>query len=94
MHSSDINTNLKMKLSEREVSVQEFQIFDCLFICILGHDKPPSNLVDLLVESNLYDMAFTVILRFWQHCGLKRYFLILDFWLSNFSVIKCLLGSI
>lgn len=37
-----------------------------------GHDKPPSYLVDLLVESNLYDMAFTVVLRFWQHSGLKR----------------------
>ncbi|KAL3538416.1 hypothetical protein ACH5RR_001782 [Cinchona calisaya] len=37
-----------------------------------GNEKPPANLVDLLVESNLYDMAFTVILRFWKDSGLKR----------------------
>ncbi|KAL5715188.1 hypothetical protein ACHQM5_017047 [Ranunculus cassubicifolius] len=32
----------------------------------------PSDLVDLLVETNLYDMAFTVLLKFWKDSGLKR----------------------
>ncbi|XP_057530266.1 nuclear pore complex protein NUP160 isoform X4 [Amaranthus tricolor] len=34
--------------------------------------KFPSDLVELLVETNLYDMAFTVVLRFWKDSGLKR----------------------
>ncbi|CAI9101446.1 OLC1v1038776C1 [Oldenlandia corymbosa var. corymbosa] len=37
-----------------------------------GNKKPSAALVDLLVESNLYDMAFTVILKFWKDSGLKR----------------------
>lgn len=37
-----------------------------------GVEKPPSDLVDLLVHSNLYDMAFTVILKFWRGSRLKR----------------------
>ncbi|KAK9093640.1 hypothetical protein Scep_025109 [Stephania cephalantha] len=32
----------------------------------------PSELVDLLVKENLYDMAFTVILRFWAGSELER----------------------
>ncbi|KAK4339814.1 hypothetical protein RND71_041276 [Anisodus tanguticus] len=35
-------------------------------------DAPPSDVIDLLVESNLYDMAFTVILKFWKGSALKR----------------------
>ncbi|GLT68100.1 hypothetical protein SLA2020_403600 [Shorea laevis] len=34
--------------------------------------KAPSDLVDLLVQKNLYDMAFTVLLRFFKGSGLKR----------------------
>lgn len=34
--------------------------------------KLPSDLVDLLVQTNLYDMAFTVVLKFWKGSGLKR----------------------
>ncbi|KAL2491059.1 SUPPRESSOR OF AUXIN RESISTANCE1 [Abeliophyllum distichum] len=37
-----------------------------------GNDGPSSDLIDLLVESNLYDMAFTVILMFWKGSRLKR----------------------
>jgi nuclear pore complex protein Nup160 len=37
-----------------------------------GNEKPPSEVVDLLVHSNLYDMAFTVLLRFWKGSSLKR----------------------
>ncbi|XP_057768055.1 nuclear pore complex protein NUP160 [Salvia miltiorrhiza] len=37
-----------------------------------GSDKPSSDLIDLLVESSSYDMAFTVILKFWKGSGLKR----------------------
>ncbi|KAM7478594.1 hypothetical protein LguiA_026807 [Lonicera macranthoides] len=37
-----------------------------------GSEKPPPELVDLLVQSNLYDMAFTVLLRFWKGSGLMR----------------------
>ncbi|CAN1178570.1 Nuclear pore complex protein NUP160 [Linum perenne] len=33
----------------------------------------PSGLVDILVQANLYDMAFTVILKFWKGSGLRRY---------------------
>jgi len=34
--------------------------------------KAPSDLVDLLVQKNLYDMAFTVLLRFFKGSALKR----------------------
>ena len=37
-----------------------------------GTDKPSTDLIDLLVESNSYDMVFTVILKFWKGSGLKR----------------------
>ncbi|KAK4406816.1 Nuclear pore complex protein [Sesamum angolense] len=37
-----------------------------------GNEKPSADLIDLLVESNSYDMAFTVILKFWNGSGLKR----------------------
>ncbi|KAK3022159.1 hypothetical protein RJ639_045354, partial [Escallonia herrerae] len=37
-----------------------------------GNEKPPPELVDLLVQSNLYDMAFTVLLKFWRGSGLTR----------------------
>ncbi|XP_021721051.1 nuclear pore complex protein NUP160-like isoform X2 [Chenopodium quinoa] len=36
------------------------------------NEKYPSDLMDLLVESNLYDMAFTIVTRFWKDSGLKR----------------------
>ncbi|KAL3651476.1 hypothetical protein CASFOL_004478 [Castilleja foliolosa] len=37
-----------------------------------GIEKPSSDLIDLLVETNSYEMAFTVILKFWKGSGLKR----------------------
>ncbi|XP_051132584.1 nuclear pore complex protein NUP160 [Andrographis paniculata] len=37
-----------------------------------GTEKPSAELIDQLVESNSYDMAFTVILKFWKGSGLKR----------------------
>ncbi|KAL7592828.1 hypothetical protein Lser_V15G33426 [Lactuca serriola] len=37
-----------------------------------GIEKPPPNLVELLVQSNLYDMVFTVILKFFKGSELKR----------------------
>ncbi|KAK9286738.1 hypothetical protein L1049_015142 [Liquidambar formosana] len=37
-----------------------------------GIQKLPSDLVDLLVQTNLYDMAFTVLLKFWKGSGLRR----------------------
>ncbi|XP_047946839.1 nuclear pore complex protein NUP160 isoform X2 [Salvia hispanica] len=37
-----------------------------------GTDKSSADLIDLLVESSSYDMAFTVILKFWKGSGLKR----------------------
>ncbi|KAJ6426310.1 hypothetical protein OIU84_022009 [Salix udensis] len=37
-----------------------------------GTEKAPSDLVDLLVETNLYEMAFTVLLKFWNGSGLNR----------------------
>lgn len=37
-----------------------------------GDKKPSSDLVDLLVQTNLYDTAFTVLLKFWKGSGLKR----------------------
>ncbi|KAK0591184.1 hypothetical protein LWI29_036588 [Acer saccharum] len=37
-----------------------------------GVDQAPSDLVDLLVQENLYDMVFTVLLKFWKGSGLKR----------------------
>ncbi|GAB2231275.1 hypothetical protein Drorol1_Dr00027564, partial [Drosera rotundifolia] len=37
-----------------------------------GNKTLPSDLVNLLVKKNLYDMAFTIILRFWKGSGQKR----------------------
>ncbi|GAV86384.1 Nup160 domain-containing protein [Cephalotus follicularis] len=37
-----------------------------------GSENGPSDLVDLLVQTNLYDMAFTVALKFWKDSRLKR----------------------
>ncbi|GMI73078.1 SUPPRESSOR OF AUXIN RESISTANCE1, NUCLEOPORIN 160, ARABIDOPSIS NUCLEOPORIN 160 [Hibiscus trionum] len=37
-----------------------------------GINKAPSDLVELLVLTNLYDMAFSVILKFWKDSELKR----------------------
>ncbi|XP_057965063.1 nuclear pore complex protein NUP160 [Malania oleifera] len=37
-----------------------------------GVQMLPSDLVDLLVQMNLYDMAFTVLLKFWKDSQLKR----------------------
>ncbi|XP_017979220.1 PREDICTED: nuclear pore complex protein NUP160 [Theobroma cacao] len=34
--------------------------------------KAPSDLVELLVQTNLYDMAFAVLLKFWKDSELKR----------------------
>ncbi|CAN0890912.1 Nuclear pore complex protein NUP160, partial [Linum grandiflorum] len=34
--------------------------------------EAPSVLVDALIQANLYDMAFTVILKFWKGSGLTR----------------------
>ncbi|CAK9141043.1 unnamed protein product [Ilex paraguariensis] len=37
-----------------------------------GNEMPPPELVDLLVQSNLFDMVFTVLLKFWKGSGLNR----------------------
>lgn len=37
-----------------------------------GNQKAPSDLVELLVQTNLYDMAFTILLKFWKDSELKR----------------------
>ncbi|KAF8116365.1 hypothetical protein N665_0019s0043 [Sinapis alba] len=37
-----------------------------------GLEKPPPDLVDLLIQADLYDMAFTVVLKFWRGSALKR----------------------
>lgn len=42
------------------------------FVFASGDKKPSSDLVDLLVQTNLYDTAFTVLLKFWKGSGLKR----------------------
>ncbi|KAG9144646.1 hypothetical protein Leryth_020942 [Lithospermum erythrorhizon] len=37
-----------------------------------GNEKSPSDIVDLLVDSSIYDLAFTMILKFWKGSALKR----------------------
>ncbi|OMO76186.1 Suppressor of auxin resistance [Corchorus capsularis] len=37
-----------------------------------GIQKAPSDLVELLIQTNLYDMAFGVLLKFWKDSELKR----------------------
>ncbi|KAF5731788.1 nuclear pore complex protein [Tripterygium wilfordii] len=37
-----------------------------------GMHKAPSDLVELLIQANLYDMAFTVLLKFWKGSALNR----------------------
>ncbi|KAF9603749.1 hypothetical protein IFM89_037835 [Coptis chinensis] len=39
---------------------------------LIGNQTDPLDLVDLLVQANLYDMAFTLVLKFWKGSGLKR----------------------
>jgi len=50
--------------------------FSFLFVLISfllsGNEKPPPDVVDMLIQVGLYDMAFTVILRFWKDSELKR----------------------
>lgn len=43
-----------------------------LFSSFPGDPAAPSELVDILVQTNLYDMAFTVLLKLWKNSGLKR----------------------
>ncbi|KAL8109546.1 nuclear pore complex protein NUP160 isoform X2 [Apium graveolens] len=38
-----------------------------------GNGEPSLDLVDLLVQSNLYDTAFAVLLKFWRGSELKRH---------------------
>lgn len=55
---------------------------------ISGRDELPSDLVDLLVQTNLYDTAFTVVLKFWKDISLKRfsltYFIVFDYDILKF----------
>ncbi|XP_068656473.1 nuclear pore complex protein NUP160 isoform X2 [Aristolochia californica] len=37
-----------------------------------GHQPNPSDILDLLIQANLYDMAFTILLRFWKGSAFKR----------------------
>ncbi|XVE89260.1 hypothetical protein DITRI_Ditri19aG0188900 [Diplodiscus trichospermus] len=37
-----------------------------------GIQKAPSDLVELLVQTNLYEMAFSVVLKFWKDSELNR----------------------
>ena len=55
------------------------------FVFTPGLEKPPPDLVDLLVQADLYDMAFTVVLKFWRGSALKR----LNFLLC-FPSVTCL----
>lgn len=50
-----------------------------------GINEVPSDLVDLLVQANFYDMAFTVLLKFWKGSRLKRELEIVFFAMS----LKC-----
>lgn len=50
-----------------------------------GINEVPSDLVDLLVQTNFYDMAFTVLLKFWKGSRLKRELEIVFFAMS----LKC-----
>ncbi|XXG76396.1 hypothetical protein AAC387_Pa08g0756 [Persea americana] len=58
----------------------DFVLTSAEYLLILSNIKPPftgsqtilSDLVDLLIQGNLYDMAFTVLLKFWKDSGLKR----------------------
>ncbi|KAM1570247.1 hypothetical protein ACFX14_035327 [Malus domestica] len=58
----------------------EFMLTSAEYLLSLAHIKPassgtqkaPLEVVDLLMETNLYDMAFTVLLRFLKGSELKR----------------------
>jgi nuclear pore complex protein Nup160 len=45
----------------------------CYFFILQGKHGALSDLADLLVQNNLYDMAFTILLRFFKGSGLKRF---------------------
>lgn len=32
------------------------------------------SLMDILIDEKLYDLAFTVVLKFWKESGMKKYF--------------------
>ncbi|KAH9684265.1 nuclear pore complex protein NUP160 [Citrus sinensis] len=55
-----------------------------------GINEVPSDLVDLLVQTNFYDMAFTVLLKFWKGSRLKRAFLLRELEIVFFAMsLKC-----
>lgn len=56
-----------------------------MLIFFLEIDEAPSDLVDLLVHANFYDMAFTVLLKFWKGSTLKRYYL--HTWIAQYIFI-------
>ena len=50
-----------------------FHVYLCYSKLLSGVCENLPNLVDLLVQADLYDMAFTVLLRFFRGSDLKRY---------------------
>lgn len=51
----------------------EFWTCFTIFFHFQGKHGALSDLADLLVQNNLYDMAFTILLRFFKGSGLKRF---------------------
>lgn len=70
-------------------SLFTFYCFDYVMFLSLqsGTQKAQLELVDLLIQTNLYDMAFTVLLRFFKGSELKRYMCIL-FTITCFFLYK------
>eukprot|EP00257_Ricinus_communis_P019155 XP_015578065.1 nuclear pore complex protein NUP160 isoform X1 [Ricinus communis] len=77
---SDIQSQKQNSYIDLEKVENEFVLTSAQYLLSLanvkwtfsGMDNAVSDLVNLLVQSNLYDMAFTVLLKFWKHSALKR----------------------
>ncbi|XP_077233386.1 SUPPRESSOR OF AUXIN RESISTANCE1 isoform X2 [Tasmannia lanceolata] len=58
----------------------EYVLTSAQYLLVLANVKPAfagsqtvlSDLVDLLIQADFYDMAFTILLKFWKGSGLKR----------------------
>lgn len=83
-HEQAIDKSVPAKQSQSFVDIEklenEFVLTSTEYVLSLsnvywtcsGNEKPSPDVVDLLVQADLYDMAFTVILRFWRGSELKR----------------------
>lgn len=78
--SNDVHPQTGKSYIDIEKIENEFVLTSAEYLLSLAHVKPtssgtpktPLEVVDLLIQTNLYDMAFTILLRFLKGSELKR----------------------